>query len=783
MKPLPSVVRPAALCAPILLATLFCAVTARASVMMPDTGEAAIRQRALALGTTDRVMMVALRPGEEDFATIARLRLGSGARIMELFVTNGEAGESDGEAMLPQELAATLRLASTAAAESLDTEPLFLNLPDLVACSDSLRLADSWPGDSLLHRLVLTIGQMKPHLVILCRDRSSGAPGLAWQSLRSRLKDAITLLDPRKKNALRVIVPGADPWAVGRFIADDGSPGNADPGSGSGGSIPGMKSYDEIARSLEELFAVQRIQRAGRTASSYSLVLPRTTRGAALREPAARVPGKLLSLGRSLQTLALNALSRKRNQGKLLAATAAAMDSLDIGIGKFYREKGEELPVLLQWKICLENLRNALLGVSVRYNLSESVLTARQLVYLRIDAITGLTSDGSTVVYLPAADRGWVLNESLKQRLPLAPPQEIRLLTPKDVDCDLPAAGAALTHNVTVHPTMVFVIHEAKDRTRSFVYRISLPIRFAPRFAVDVLTPIVRSTDGERVRVRLTNNSRDGVRDVIKVEDSLVVSTPGAFRLNGKGASVEDTLFLRWKAPSTDDMHLLSLKIQTDVVGQCAARRFSVEADTSRRVLLISGTGGSPTAETLRRLGYAHVVLDGSGNPSADQLAAADVVVLDFRVLTLLPQLRQHLASVVAGVTGRGGHVVILAQEANSWDEHSFGGVRLTATSKLDDSTNVLLDSLSWFCTGPNHITRSDFSGWVFRKGFNDLALAPGVHAEIPVRVAQTGAPLVVRIPTGTGAITYVDLALAPQWMSVHPGTLKIFAELLSHRQ
>jgi hypothetical protein len=386
-------------------------------------------------------------------------------------------------------------------------------------------------------------------------------------------------------------------------------------------------------------------------------------------------------------------------------------------------------------------------------------------------------------VYVPAADRGWVLNESLKQRLPLTPPQEIRLLTPKDVECDLPAAGAALAHSVTVHPTMVFVVHDAKDRARSFVYRIALPIRFAPRFAVDVLTPIVRSTDGERVRVRLTNNSRDGVRDVIKVEDSLVVSTPGFFRLNRKGASVDDTLLLQWKAPLADDMHLLSLMIQTDVVGQCAARRLSVEADTSRRVLLISGTGGSPTAETLRRLGYAHVVLDRSGNPSLDQLAAADVVVLDFRVLMVLPQIRQHLSSVVADVAGRGGHVVILAQDANSWDEQSFGGIRLAATSKLDDSTNVSLDSLSWFCTGPNHITQSDFSGWVFRKGFNDLALAPGVHAEIPVRVAPTGAPLVVSIPTGTGAVTYVDLALAPQWISVHPGSLKIFAEILSHRR
>ena len=103
-------------------------------------------------------------------------------------------------------------------------------------------------------------------------------------------------------------------------------------------------------------------------------------------------------------------------------------------------------------------------------------------------------------------------------------PGEYRLLSPEHVDLDLPAAenGIAADNNKT--PDGVSATPGPRTREENFVYPIVLPFHYAPRFTVEVLTPLVRAVPGEQVTVRLTNNSRDGVKDKMHVDDSLAFS-------------------------------------------------------------------------------------------------------------------------------------------------------------------------------------------------------------------------------------------------------------------
>jgi hypothetical protein len=125
---------------------------------------------------------------------------------------------------------------------------------------------------------------------------------------------------------------------------------------------------------------------------------------------------------------------------------------------------------------------------------------------------------------------------------------------------------------------------------------------------------------------------------------------------------------------------------------------------------------------------------------------------------------------------------VILAQDADVWNAEASTGVMLTASTVLDESTPLQLDTLSWFSRGVNRVTPADLSGWVFRTGYNAIDITTGSHMEVPVRVATSGAPLVVSGVKGKGRFTYADLALGPEWMSIHPGAFKILANILSYR-
>jgi hypothetical protein len=41
--------------------------------------------------------------------------------------------------------------------------------------------------------------------------------------------------------------------------------------------------------------------------------------------------------------------------------------------------------------------------------------------------------------------------------------------------------------------------------------------------------------------------------------------------------------------------------------------------------------------------------------------------------------------------------------------------------------------------------------------------------------------PLLLTRKLGRGRMTYVDLALAPQWLNVHPGAYRLLANLISY--
>ena len=748
-------------------------------VIVPDTGAVAIRLRALDAGTTLRVLTVALRPGDENLATVAYLRFHEGVKVVSAYVTNGESGESAEGDLLPGDLAALRRNGTFRALTALNAEVNFLNFPDPGSVRDAAELRELWGPDTLARKLEGLFGAVRPHVVILLCDRDAGNGGVMHAYLQKFLETYMDTPAPRK-NADRRVSEVGQRWKVERFWVESED--------GKGITVPADhvdqivgRTYAAIAESLgtashTEWWHTARTSRPARYTLVRSIGGGRATGLLTRLDP--RIPASLMKLTTVVRNFATDVRQGKQQRPALQDRMVAVMDSVDTALGRELDRTGTGMRILIDMKGSLEQLRNALLGVTAEVSLSEDVLTDRQLTHVRITHVTGRDSAGTTEVYFPATERGWILNEGMRSRIPLTLPGEYRLITPEHVTYDLPWAANNLRQPVPVRPVMLFLLHRGRTRSQNFVYRIELPIRYAPKLTLEVLTPIVRAIPDERVVVRITNHSRDGIRDVVFIEDSLSLSSIVPFRLNGKELSVTDTLHLEWRTTVPEGTHLLPVRIGGAVVAQCAVRQFTAVIDTALRVVLLTGYTSSPTAGALRRLGLTHVQIARSVR-DVEAAGRADVLIIDRKVTTRFASDLPQAAS-LDSLAHQGTHVVILSQDDQAWKNRSlWPAITLKRDPSIGTGNVLESDSLHPMVMWPNRLTQEDFSDFVFATAYNAVNVVGGNEYETPLRARNRG-PLVVTKPTGTGRMSYVDLALAPQWMSIHPGSFRILANVLS---
>jgi hypothetical protein len=762
-----------------------------AQTYFPETGPDALHQRSLDVRSRLNVLFLSLQPGYEDFAALAYFRMARGAKVTNAYVTNGEAGESDIRGEYPMTLAGIRREEATQAMASIDGEAYFLNMPDIAAAPDSASVRTKWQADTLQLRLMKLISDFRPDIILVTRDWARGSTSPQWEVLRSDLLKALQRLEPPKseKDLLRF-----DPfprWTVERVCVDRGSK------TGARVSVGGVhprwrKSYvaigEEAARAYVSLARQRKLWRTGPQDSSaskvglfYELAYPPS--GRAIRKVdqdlPRPVPARFGWIERELLGLT-SAASKGGTSESLLRRLAAIMDSLDLKIALSSNLAPMERKILLQWKLGLENLRIVMLGIKVSYTLRDSILTKRQITFLRIDSARGIPAGGTTEIFFPFTDQGWIVNESWVKRMPVKYGEDYRLLSPERIDFNYPRNEYGLTQASDKRTLLFFIIHKGAKREQSFVYRGVLKLLFAPRFTVEILTPIVRVVPSERIIVQLTNHSRDGVRDTVFVNDSLAASNEGPFRLNVKGQVHRDTLWLMWKRTLDDGTYLIPVHIREETVAGFAARKFDVRIDSSKRVGLVTGLTNSPTEDALRRLAvkWDRLTVD---EHFSEVIPSYQVILIDRRALTLVEQLAGH-RSVLERFVERGGHLIVLAQDASVWNTLPIvDGIRLAASQTFDEQALVEIDSTHDMVLRPNPIARGDWSDWLYARAYNLVSGEELSSASVPVRMAKGKNPLIATWRRGGGTITYCDLAFHPQFLNIHPGAFRLLANLISY--
>jgi hypothetical protein len=647
-----------------------------------------------------------------------------------------------------------------------------------------------WNPDTLQLRLEKLLTDLRPDVILVPRDWAIAKESPKRIFFVRLLLRSLKRLEPTKA---QLKAGGADEmfrWNVDRVMLETGSKG--------GITVPvdrihplWKKSYATIGDEAASLYASLKVQRrqwygsgSARSPIAYETIYPLPARTLkAIDEGLPRpVPSAIQGLDREISGLA-----RMIGGGMLAAAVrsealrrvGAVIDSVEDRLMRPMELTSQSRKICMQWKLALENLRVGLLGISVNVKLDPMILTERQVSLLTIESITGTQPGDSIWVYFPFAGQ-WFVNEATTKMLPLRLKEYYRLLSPAGLDHDLPAASDGLRQTTVGKTLTFFVMGKSALRDHNFVYRCSPRVLYSERFSTEVLTPIVRMVPHERLMVRLTNHSRDGVRDSVHVDDTLAVSDKKEFRINTKDQSEMDTLALQWRRSLPEGTYLVPVNISIKTVARFAARQFDVRTDSSRTVALITGIDASPTGETLRRLGIRYNELRDVHSLSVG-LRDSRVAIVDRRAMSLVDGLsseRQILRQFVES----GGHLIVLAQDAGVWNTAPLvEGLQLEPTDALEEAFEVESEPNSRLVTSPNRITWQDWEAWLFRRAHNFVSGPALKTAVIPLKSKNEKNPLVAEWSFGSGTLTYVDLALQSQLLNVHPGAFRLLANLISY--
>ncbi|MDZ7343832.1 MAG: PIG-L family deacetylase, partial [candidate division KSB1 bacterium] len=716
-------------------------------------------------------------PGFEDLVTLAYFRLARGSRVISLYVTNGEATPDHFLGEPPARLAGRRKAEAYRALAYLGGETYFLNLPDSGLAATRGEAERVWPPHEVVTKLIDAITKFSPHVIFLPRDRRSET----GETLRHRLLKEFLLAAVREASRSTNAVE-ATPSLRPTVFFDEGTPDQSFRVKAELRHPIWKKSYrqmaTEAAQHYQSLAGYFKTSTIGEE-RSYTAVYPDSGRvvfsleeGISLQSSA--LQSTVVAIDQIVQLL------RQGDTKNVPGLVTAALAEIDL---KMAREVSQLTPLersaLIEWKIDLEKLRCTLLDVDVQFEVSDSLVTQSQLFFLTFKKFKSKAKGGTTQVFFPGVKmEGWAINETVGDRFPLELNQEYRIITPKKLAFNAPPASFGRDRPRMWEDFSFMLLHRDPQQREEFSCRFDVPLGVGPRFAVEILTPIVAAIPGERLVYRFQNFTRDGVYGEAFVEEPSVISNRKFFRLSKKDAAVRDTLTLSWLQPLPPGDYTFALKISDDIVGHFLARKFEAIADTTQQVGVITALQASPVVEAIRRLHIPYVMLD-QAKLKSDQLTKLAAIVVDEETSILRADFARAMPLLYA-FARHGGHLIFLPQ----W--HSLPTperipVGFAWGQGLPPPSEVMTENSHSFLTQPNRLGPNDWQGWILARAWGSIALHNTTGLEIPVRSKATKAPLVVTLREGEGRITYVALNLSQQLLNVHPGAHRLLANLLNN--
>ena len=717
-------------------------------------------------------LVIAAAPGFEDRASIANFRVGGGATVAVAYVTNGEDIPSDLDGEMFYQLASRRKEEAYRALSYLGAQSYFLNVPvNEFSTGMNCFHPTAEFTNVLKDRLDSVIAQLKPDVIVLDRDPLSENK----ESERTLYLKRLILDDLRDKKR-------ASLQSVNRFFVE------------SGGAAHSVALPVEQRDSVWSESCIQMAQKAAGSYASLRFQIPlwntysRHRYVQAFPEDAKSsypLDKGLPLIGKKLKTLlpAINSVfsiekfSNRKKRLAMLRRVIALVDSFIQSQAALLEPI--DVRVLSSWKLHLENLRCEVLGVSIHYSVSDTVVTPVQLFFLRFGAFDPAFAGGKTQIVFPGViQKQWIVNEAQESFYSLNDSAQFRILTPKGISLnstETPLGFGAMQ----VRTPMVFIVtHRDADPARNFMYREEVPLIIAPYRSAEILSPKVMMYRDTVVSVRFKSNVRDGSKGALHIDDVVVSSPERKLDMPGKNFVGIDLLHLYWKDTVLTSPHQVMIWAgKGNSAGSFTVQPLNVKTTTSKKIGLFSALKKSPVQIAVRRLSDAISLLD-TANITPSALSDLSVMVIDQFSLDAFAGAGRQLEFVERWVK-QGGRLIILPQHGTVPKNPFLGDdISFADFSVGDCGERLSIDSTNAMLYAPNKIDLSRFTETPFPISYVELAVQQ--RGESKVLMTAGSRALLDERHLDKGRIIYCALNLYPRLLDLQSASYALLANLIS---
>ena len=177
-----------------------------------ERGAAALNQALKDLANPFAIMAIGTSAADIDYSTIAYYRKKLGARCVITIATRDEAGEKGAALDWQEETAVINSRRALAAANTVDSDVYFLNLPDSGYTKTAEEALSKWGHESALARLVRAIRLLRPDIIIT-KPETKGDDG-QQQAVARLINEAFDAAS----DVSRFVEPDTEPWRVSRIF-------------------------------------------------------------------------------------------------------------------------------------------------------------------------------------------------------------------------------------------------------------------------------------------------------------------------------------------------------------------------------------------------------------------------------------------------------------------------------------------------------------------------------------------------------------------------------------
>ena len=754
-----------------LLFTIISAAYTQQSPYFPRNGANAAAQILRQIKNPSVYLVVALAPGFEDRASIANFRIGSGATVAVVYVTNGEDIPSDFSGEMFYQLASRRKEEAYQALSYLGAQSYFLNVPisEFSNGNNCFRPTTALT-QTLNDRLDSVLTQIKPDVIVLNRDplsESKESTRLAYlqQLIVNNLRD-------KKKAPL---------WKMKRFFVETSERHNAVVVPVEQRDPVWSESYAHMAHTAEGFYASLKYQlplwKEGST-HRYVQVSPEKMKSSMpLDKGLPQIGAKLKTLEAAVRPVA--SIDKSLDREKRLGMLRTAIAQVDAFIQNHAQSMSPvDLRVLAAWKLQLENLRCQILDVRIQYSVSDTIVTPIQVFFLRFGNVDATSNAGKTQILFPGVvQKQWIVNEAQNNFYPLKDSAEFRVLSPRSISLnstETPQGFGALQMRT---PLIFIVSHQDSNPNHNFMYKEEQPLVIAPYRSAEVLSPRVMMYRDTNICVRFRSNVHDKTKGVVYINDPVVSSPQRKIEFPGKNYVETDTLFLVWKDTMLTARHEVTIWAGVgNPVGSFVVQPLDVKVNAKARVAVCSAIENSPVQIALRRLGVAATPLEAT-DFSAKEMSDHSVIIVDQFSFNKFLGLGKQLDSMEQWLR-HGGRLIILPQYGTERVNPFLGNeITFTDLSVGDCKEKLFIDSTDDVFHLPNIIEESSFNGEPFVISYNELAEKKSGDSKVLMKAGTRVLLLEKRLEQGR--IFYCAVNLFPRLLDLHKASYELLANLI----